>query len=121
MSQFNQQNLLPAGNYWVSGPTACASPTYNSYGGGTYHVTCAATAVAQYDWRAASSAGQAARTNLINALANRQYATAVSICNSKNGYTTAGIVPGSCTIQLTGGNVQIMPDATRIQLFPQGG
>jgi len=115
IQQFNSQYPLPAGDYWVSGPSACASPAYNSYSGGTYHVTCAATSTAQYDWRASSSAGQTARTNLINALANKSLAQAESICNS-----TPGIVAGSCTITLNGGNVKIMPDASKIQLVPQG-
>jgi hypothetical protein len=102
--------MLPSGYYWSAGPTAC-NPTW-SYSGAVVAIQCGESGTGTADWRDTSSAGQQTQAALKAQIAGKPKATAVSICNS-----FAGVVPGTCSITFTGGNVSIVPtSASNIQI-----
>jgi hypothetical protein len=97
--------LLPSGYYWSSSPTPC-TPSY-TVNGSTANITCADSDTAIADWRASSSAGQAAWSSLSRALLGAALSAALSYCNG-----ASGVASGSCHITLSPGNASILPSNT---------
>ncbi len=91
------QNAAPAGYITdQNSDNVCGSPSIVSVdvNNRRAQLNCTASGMAVYDWTAQNT------TTLQNSLAGKSKVTALQICNS-----TAGVVPNSCSISITGGSV----------------
>jgi hypothetical protein len=122
------KNHVPPGYSLTGGPTTCTaqsllSASNYSYDSGTgvVTITCPSSGTATYDWVSATQ-GKGAQDSLKSALAGKPLAAALDLCNGRvTPYATGypGIQPGTCTITLSGGNVSVVPDASKLQIIPQ--
>jgi hypothetical protein len=114
------QSHVPSGYLLTAGPNTCTAAqagsrsnySYSGGSNGTVTVTCSASGTATYDWTT-DTQGTSAQAALGKAIEGQSLSQAQSICNS-----FPGVVAGSCTITLNGGNVQIVPsDPSQIQIL----